>query len=121
MRITERHLDDFVGGFPAPASENNRYPRIENNDWTAGFYTGILWMCYEYSGKKAFYDAAMGRLQSFRSRIENRVVVDHHDMGFIYSLSCVAAYKLTGCLLYTSDEVLENWDQSYAKQLSAGR
>lgn len=95
MRITEKHLGDFEGGFPAPASVHNRYPKIENNDWTAGFYTGILWMCYEYSGKKVFYDAAMGRVQSFRSRIEKRVVVDHHDMGFIYSLSCVAAYKLT--------------------------
>ena len=61
MRITERHLDDFKGteshgGFPAPASENNRYPMIDNNDWTAGFYTGILWMCYEYSGNPVFRD-----------------------------------------------------------------
>lgn len=99
MRITKRHLADFEGGFPAPASVHDRYPKIENNDWTAGFYTGILWMCYEYSGDKEFYDAAMGRLKSFRYRIENRVVVDHHDMGFIYSLSCVAAYKLTGMSL----------------------
>ena len=64
MRITERHLDDFKGteskgGFPAPASENNRYPMIDNNDWTAGFYTGILWMCYEYSGREVFKDRAM--------------------------------------------------------------
>lgn len=101
MRITERHLDDFKGteskgGFPAPASENNRYPMIDNNDWTAGFYTGILWMCYEYSGREVFKDRAMEQIKSFRYRIDHRVVVDHHDMGFIYSLSCVAAYKLTG-------------------------
>ena len=29
-------------------------------------------------------------------RIVNHVEVDHHDMGFLYSPSCVAAYKLTG-------------------------
>ena len=96
MRITENHLKDFEGGFPAPASEHGRYPVIENNDWTAGFYTGILWMCYEYSGKKVFRERAEKQLESFRFRIDHRVVVDHHDMGFIYSLSCVAAYKLTG-------------------------
>lgn len=96
MRITENHLQDFEHGFPAPASEDNRYPVIENNDWTAGFYTGILWMCYEYSGREVFKEAAVRKLKSFRERIEKRIVVDHHDMGFIYSLSCVAAYKLTG-------------------------
>ena len=88
MRITERHLDDFKGteskgGFPAPASENNRYPMIDNNDWTAGFYTGILWMCYEYSGREVFKDRAMEQIKSFRYRIDHRVVVDHHDVGFI--------------------------------------
>lgn len=96
MRITENHLEDFKGGFPSPASVNNRYPKIENNDWTAGFYTGILWMCYEYSRKQVFCDAAMDQIKSYRYRIDHRIVVDHHDMGFIYSLSCVAAYKLTG-------------------------
>lgn len=69
MRITERHLDDFKGteskgGFPAPASENNRYPMIDNNDWTAGFYTGILWMCWEYSGRQVFKDRAMEQIKS---------------------------------------------------------
>ena len=28
-------------------------------------------------------------------RINDKYEVDHHDMGFLYSLSCVAAYKLT--------------------------
>lgn len=96
LKITRNHLEDFRGGFPAPASEGNRYPKIENNDWTAGFYTGILWMCYEYSKDRAFYNVAMEQIQSYRYRIDHRVVVDHHDMGFIYSLSCVAAYKITG-------------------------
>ena len=32
----------------------------------------------------------------FLNRIENKIEVDHHDMGFLYSPSCVAGYKLTG-------------------------
>ena len=35
-------------------------------------------------------------MESFLNRIQQRIDVDHHDMGFLYSLSCVAAYKLTG-------------------------
>lgn len=35
-------------------------------------------------------------MDSFLYRIEHKIEVDHHDMGFLYSPSCVAAYKLTG-------------------------
>ncbi|MFQ9511229.1 MAG: glycoside hydrolase family 88 protein [Lachnospiraceae bacterium] len=96
MHITKQHWNEFEGGFPSPASEHNFYKKIENNDWTAGFYTGLLWLFYEYSNDEFFKNLAEKQIASFRNRIEERVVVDHHDMGFIYSLSCVAAYKLTG-------------------------
>jgi len=96
MEITKKHQNEFLKGFPAPASEPNWYPVIENNDWTAGFYTGMLWMFYEEGKNGSFLEAAKRQIKSFRSRIEERVVVDHHDMGFLFSLSCVAAYKLTG-------------------------
>ena len=35
-------------------------------------------------------------LKSFLNRIDKKIEVDHHDMGFLYSPSCVAAYKLIG-------------------------
>ena len=35
-------------------------------------------------------------MKSFLDRIERKIEVDHHDMGFLYSPSCVAAYKLVG-------------------------
>ncbi len=94
--ITEKHWKNFENGFPAPASTNNRYQKIENNDWTAGFYTGLMWMFYEHTGKGFFRELAEKQLVSFRDRLDRRIVVDHHDMGFIFGLSCVAAYKLTG-------------------------
>ena len=96
QEIVKSHLKDFKGGFPAPASENQFYPRIENIDWTAGFYTGMLWMFYEESKDTIFRETAQEHLKSFDNRINKRIWVDHHDMGFIYSPSCVAAYKLTG-------------------------
>ena len=35
-------------------------------------------------------------VESFLNRIQKRIDVDHHDMGFLYSPSCVAAWQLTG-------------------------
>ena len=34
--------------------------------------------------------------ESFLDRIRRKVEVDHHDMGFLYTPACVAAYRLTG-------------------------
>ena len=31
-------------------------------------------------------------------RIDNLIEVNHHDLGFLYTPSCVSAYKLTGNL-----------------------
>ncbi|MDZ4907320.1 glycoside hydrolase family 88 protein, partial [Clostridium perfringens] len=33
---------------------------------------------------------------SFKNRVDNNIEIDHHDLGFLYSLSTVSAYKLTG-------------------------
>ena len=35
-------------------------------------------------------------MNSFADRIARKVEVDHHDMGFLYSPTCVAAWKLVG-------------------------
>lgn len=96
QEIVKKHLQEFEGGFPAPASEHNWYPKIENIDWTAGFYTGMLWMFYEENGDEICRRRAEEHLKSFDNRIEKRIWVDHHDMGFIFSPSCVASYRLTG-------------------------
>lgn len=96
QEIVTKHLGEFEGGFPAPASERNWYRKIDNIDWTAGFYTGMLWMFYEENEDALCRRTAMEHVKSFDNRIEKRIWVDHHDMGFIYSPSCVASYRLTG-------------------------
>ena len=69
---------------------------IDNIEWTDGFWTGLLWLCYEYTGDAAFRELAERNVESFLNRVEQRIELDHHDLGFLYSLSCVAGYKLTG-------------------------
>lgn len=87
-------LERFKTKFPSAASKQGFYHAIDNNDWTTGFWTGELWLAYEYSQKQEFLEVASKQVESFYERIEQKISVDHHDMGFLYSLSCVAAYKL---------------------------
>jgi unsaturated chondroitin disaccharide hydrolase len=92
----DANLPVFTGSFPAPACVGNVYPAIDNTEWTSAFWTGMLWLAYEESGSPAFMRAAASQLGSYEERIDRRMRTDTHDLGFLYSLSCVAAFKLTG-------------------------
>ncbi len=89
-------LPQFTTAFPKPYSEEGFYKPIENVDWTAGFWTGEIWLAYEYCKDQQLRVAGEKQAESFYHRIINKIEVDHHDMGFLYSPSCVAAYQLTG-------------------------
>lgn len=92
----KRQVPEFYDEFPAAASKDNFYPKIENVDWTNGFWTGEIWLAYEETKDEKLKEAALHQVSNFKNRIEKKIAVEHHDMGFLYSLSCVAAYKLTG-------------------------
>ena len=93
----KNHMHEFENNVPLEASKDNFfYPETAPMSWTEGFYIGILWLCYEYSGDADFKRLAEKHITSFKNRIETKFVVNHHDMGFLYTLSCCAAYKLTG-------------------------
>lgn len=92
----EHNLPIFTDHFQDSNSVNNFYPPTENVEWTTGFCTGEYWLAYELTGKNEFREAALRQVNSFLERIEKHIDVDHHDMGFLYSPSCVAAYMLTG-------------------------
>ncbi len=96
VSIVRQNLKEFTHSFKSSNSFDNFFEPTENVEWTTGFWTGCIWLAYEHTGDKAFKEAALIQAQSFLERIENKIDVNHHDMGFLYSLSCVAAYKLTG-------------------------
>ncbi len=95
-RLVRENLGEFTDRFPDSNSQGNFYPQTGNVEWTTGFWTGEIWLAYEKTGDEALRRAGERQVESFLERIEKRVDVDHHDMGFLYSPSCVAAYKLTG-------------------------
>jgi unsaturated chondroitin disaccharide hydrolase len=106
------NLKTFTDKFQNAYSEDNFYKPIDNTDWTTGFWTGEIWLAYEYATNHDIKDVFSGniitdareklkksadiQIKSFYDRIVNKISVDHHDMGFLYSPSCVAGYKLTG-------------------------
>lgn len=92
----KRVLPEFTTKFQNAYSENGFYRPIDNVEWTTGFWTGEIWLAYEYGGEDVLLKAAEIQMQDFLHRIEQKICVDHHDMGFLYTPSCVAGYKLTG-------------------------
>lgn len=100
-----KNLPEFTDKFQNAYSVDNFYAPIDNMDWTNGFWTGEIWLAYEYCMEMKRMDeaeqlkhAAMVQVASFENRIKEKISVDHHDMGFLYTPSCVAAYKLTGSM-----------------------
>lgn len=92
----DRNLETFIGTFPSEASTGNVYRQVGNTEWTPAFWTGMLWLAYETTGNEKYRQAAEKQLSSYKQRIEERRYTNAHDLGFLYTLSCVSAYKLTG-------------------------
>ncbi len=95
IRKVDENLNTFTDFFP-DYGRNQRYGQIDNVLWTSSFWTGMLWLAYEMTGEAKYRQVAQHHTQSFKKRIDERIKVDNHDLGFLYSLSCVTDYKLTG-------------------------
>ncbi|MGA1808334.1 glycoside hydrolase family 88 protein [Sphingobium sp. WW5] len=98
----DRMLPQFGDYFPAPSSESGIYAPIDNVEWTNGFWTGMLWLAWQLTGDNKYRTVADRNIQSFATRVERLVNVDHHDLGFLYTLSACAGYQLTGDTLARS-------------------
>lgn len=96
VSVLRENLGNFTYQFPGSNSEHLFYPSTENTEWTTGFCTGTYWLAYELSGEERFRTSAEVQVESFYNRIKQKTDVDHHDLGFLYTPSCVAAYQLTG-------------------------
>lgn len=111
----DRNMTKLGELFPTPATCNDTYQPMSNTEWTNGFWTGMLWLCYEITGAEKYKSLAEKHVISFLHRIENKIEVEHHDLGFLYSVSCVSAYKLTGseiakkAALLAADKLFERY------------
>lgn len=92
----DQKLERFANKFPSPASTGLRYDALDNIEWTSSFWTGQLWLAYELTGDEKYRKVAELQIGTYAERIEKRINIEHHDLGFLYSLSCISAWRLTG-------------------------
>lgn len=96
IKIIDENLDRYTNKFPSACTTNLKYRVKDNDDWTNGFWTGMLWLAYEYTGDEKYKRVAQIHTDNFKERYDNDFVLNHHDIGFLYSPSVVADYKLSG-------------------------
>lgn len=94
-----QNVNEFGGNqFPTSTSKNYFYTYGENREWTTGFWSGEVWLSYENAqddlSKALLRKVAEENIYSFEYRIDHQIDVEHHDMGFLYILSCVAGHQL---------------------------
>ena len=94
--VLKRNMERYGTDFPSACATGGKYRIKKNDDWTNGFWTGMLWMAYLHTGDEVFKTLALKNTDSFRQRLDDHFVLDHHDIGFLYSPSVVAAYRVTG-------------------------
>jgi unsaturated chondroitin disaccharide hydrolase len=108
LQTVDRNLVNFADVYPDDATEQGIYPPRRarkgyppgsHTGWTTGFWPGMLWLAYELTGADKYRAAGEVQVERFADRLTRKIDVDHHDIGFLYSLSCVGAYRLTGSQL----------------------
>ncbi|MCW3088467.1 MAG: glucuronyl hydrolase, partial [Sediminibacterium sp.] len=73
--------------------ENGQLKLVASRDWTSGFFPGVLWYLYEYTGNAAWKKEA----QAYTANIEKeKTNGGTHDMGFKVNNSFGNGYRLTG-------------------------
>ncbi|WP_281858830.1 glycoside hydrolase family 88 protein [Salana multivorans] len=89
-------VDEVYQLRPAVRGWGQDLPAGSNYGWTTSFWSGQLWLAWELTGRDRYRDLALAHVESFARRVRDGVDLDHHDLGFLYSLACVTPDRLVG-------------------------
>jgi unsaturated chondroitin disaccharide hydrolase len=94
LRTIDANIAEFGDRYPGDTTENDRYrPRPANTGWTTSFWPGMLWLAHDLTGDDTYRKAASAHVRSFVDRVDQGIDLDTHDLGFLYTLSCVTAWR----------------------------
>ncbi|GIM94055.1 glycoside hydrolase family 88 protein [Paractinoplanes toevensis] len=97
LRTIDENIASFGAGYPGDTTAGGKYAeRAGNVGWTTSFWPGMVWLAHELTGDPSYARAAAAHVPSFAERITTRSDVDTHDLGFLYTLSCVVPWELAG-------------------------
>ena len=105
LKVVEGNVDAFRDSYPddttvdglyRPRTARDGQPVGANVGWTTGFWPGMLWLAYEQTGENVFREAGERYVDDFVARVDQGVDLKTHDLGFLYTLSCVVAWRLVG-------------------------
>lgn len=84
-----------IGATFPHVSKDGKYDAMKASWWTSGFWPGILWLIYQENGDATLRAIAEECEIGLKETLHEFNDL-HHDVGFMYSLSSVANYKVTG-------------------------
>jgi len=90
----ERMLPKWPSRKPAPIyTENGVWTRPQYiwTDWCPGFYAGMMWLAFEFTGETKWRDAAEEYTRALEHRKFDR---DVHDLGFIFMTTADRWFRL---------------------------
>jgi len=84
---------DTTGGLVSPRTfENSKFKMVKSNDWTSGFFSGILWYLYDYTRDDKWLKQARIFTAKLGKEQYNKTT---HDLGFMINCSYGNGYRLT--------------------------
>lgn len=104
LRTVDANTATFGTRYPADTTAGGRYPLRPARDglpeganygWTTSFWPGQLWLAHDLTGSARYEEAASAHVASYAARVHDGIDLDTHDLGFLYTLSCVTAWRRT--------------------------
>lgn len=107
--VTGKQLVNQLKDLPIPVSyprtiEAGKLKTTQLNDWTEGFFPGILWYMYENTQNEMWKQQATKWTEALE-RLKKQT--SHHDIGFLMYCSYGNGYRLTGNEAY-KDVLIES-------------
>jgi len=105
LQTVLRNSATFGAGYPDDTTTAERYlprpavagfPLGGNRGWTTSFFSGMEWLAWELTHDDAYRAAALAHSADFSRRVRAGEDLDTHDLGFLYTLSTVPAWRLLG-------------------------
>ena len=94
LKKTAENSSGYNGLVPHATDKNGKYKLMDNPGWVAGFYTGLNYLCYDWSGDAKYIDYAKEVFPMLTDYLYRKPESYHHDLGFTFMLSYYRDYLM---------------------------